>query len=164
MRSPGPAARWMGFLGAFGLLLAGLCADEASVTPLLRDRGIFPVELFPGVEELDESELLLEALQDHFPDRILDEPPARPLESQGEPSGRDGDAGVSYIRVGNLGEALTPIKRGLDQPVALIDLRFVHANLDDSVALGALLAGPDELAFDFDLTSDDPLDREPPTR
>jgi hypothetical protein len=129
--------------------VAGLQADEASVTPLLRDRGIFPVELFPGVEDLDESELLLEALQDHFPGRVLDEPPARPLESRGEPSGREGDAGVSYIRVGNLGKAMAWIQRGLTQSVALIDLRYVHASLDDSIALGALLAGSDELAFDL---------------
>lgn len=150
MRSSVQKGRWAGLLLAATFLMgAGLRAEEASVAPLLHDRGIFPIELFPGVDELDESELLLEALQGRFPGRILDVPPARPLESQGEPVGREGDSGVSYIRVGNLGSAVPWIERGLTETVALIDLRYVHANLDDSITLGTLLAGSDTLVFDL---------------
>lgn len=136
-------------LWAVLLVSAALRADEASVPPLLHDRGIFPIELFPGVDQLDESELLLEALQIHFPGRVLDESPPRPIENTGEPTGREGDSGVSYVRVGNLGAALPWIERNRSESVLLIDLRFVHGTLDDSVALGSLLAGPSELSFDL---------------
>lgn len=141
--------RWKGLLLVVLLISPALWSDEASVPPLLHDRGIFPIELFPGVDELDEHELLLEALQAHFPGRVLDESPQRPLENDAEPTGRESDSGVSYIRVGNLAAALPWIERNLTESVVLIDLRFVHGSLENSIALGSLLAGGDELAFDL---------------
>lgn len=146
---PDRNGRGMALLLSALLACTLLRADEGSVPPLLHDRGIFPSELFPGVDELDESELLLEALQNHFPGRVLDESPPLPLENDGEPTGREGDSGVSYIRVGNLGAALPRIERNLNESVLLVDLRFVHGAMEDSIALGSLLAGDAALGFDL---------------
>ncbi len=131
------------------LLPWGLTAAEETVGPILHDRDLFPEELFPGVEELDESELLLEALQHHFPGRVLNTPPLNTLDSQGEPTGRESDAGVSYIRVRNLSAALPWIERGLGDSVVLIDLRYVKSDLVDAIALATLLAGEEKLVFDL---------------
>ena len=98
------------FIGCW-LLLAHLSFGDTLEQPgaLLQDPNLFPSELFPGLDELDESELLLESLKQHYPGRVLDQSPPEFREQAGDPIVQLGTGGVTYIRVLNLSAALPAI-------------------------------------------------------
>ncbi|MEZ5278175.1 MAG: hypothetical protein R3F07_17470 [Opitutaceae bacterium] len=132
-----------------GPAIPSIRSDEGPAVPVLSDPDLFPAELFPGLEQLNESDLLLEGLHQHYPNRLLDHPPPELIPTEGDPLLREKDGGVDYVRVRGLSTALPSIQAALDEPVALIDLRYVHADLETAIALGALLARNDRLVLDL---------------
>jgi hypothetical protein len=122
------------------LALGRVSAQPATAADFdLRDRELFPAEFFPGLHERSQGELLLAGLRSLFPKRILVSPPQaelpEPVAPLVRPIGRDG----TYIRVFNLAEALPEIERHLTRQVLLLDFRFLSADLESTMALGALL-------------------------
>jgi hypothetical protein len=133
------------------LILAHLSLGDTIEQPsaLLRDPNLFPSELFPGLTELDESELLLESLKQRYPGRVLDQAPQELLEQDGEPIVQTGTGGITYVRVRNLSAAMPAIRKSLNSSIALIDLRYVAGTLEPSLNLGSTLVGPGKLTLDI---------------
>jgi hypothetical protein len=138
------------FIGCW-LLLAHLSFGDTLEQPgaLLQDPNLFPSELFPGLDELDESELLLGSLKQHYPGRVLDQSPPEFQEQAGDPIVQLGTGGVTYIRVLNLSAALPAIEESLSGSIALIDFRYVSASVEPSLNLGSTLVGPGNLKLEI---------------
>jgi hypothetical protein len=139
--------RSVGWIWGFWLLFAHLSLGDTIEEPsaLLQDPDLFPSELFPGLQELDESELLLESLKQHYPRRILNQAPRVLQEQDGDAIIQTGAGGVTYVRVLNLSAALPDIRESLTGSIALIDLRYVYGPFEPSLNLGSTLVGQGEL-------------------
>jgi hypothetical protein len=138
------------FIGCW-LLLAILSFGDTVEQPvaLLQDPNLFPSELFPGLDELDESELLLESLMQHYPGRVLDRSPPEFREQTGDPIILSDTGVITYIRVLDLSAALPAIEESLSGSIALIDFRFVSAAVEPSLNLGSILVGPGKLTLEI---------------
>jgi hypothetical protein len=138
------------FIG-FWLLLAHLSPGDTIERPgtLLDDPNLFPIELFPGLNQLDESELLLESLKQRYPGRVLDRVPPELQELDGAPTVLKGAGGITYIRVLNLSAALPAIDQSLDGTIALIDFRYVAAAIQPSLDFGSTLVGSKNLTLEI---------------
>lgn len=123
----------------------GLLAQPGLAGMDLLDEDLFPPEFFPNLSEVSQEELVLAGLQSLYPKRILSEPPEPDLPEPAEPVVREiGSDGV-YIRVVHLPEALSVITANLNRPLVVLDLRFLSADLDSTLALGSLLTRQKEL-------------------
>jgi hypothetical protein len=133
------------------LILANLSLGDTVEQPsaLLQDPNLFPSELFPGLSELDESELLLESLKQRYPGRVLDQAPQELQKQDGEPIVQTGTGGITYVRVLNLSAAVPAIKESLNGSIALIDLRYVSGAFEPSLNLGSTLVGQGKLTLEI---------------
>ncbi|RKX32903.1 MAG: hypothetical protein DRP71_11390 [Verrucomicrobia bacterium] len=138
------------FIGSW-LLLAHLSSGDTTEQPgaLLQDPNLFPSELFPGLDELDESELLLESLKRRYPGRVLDQALPELREQAGDPIVQLGTGGVTYVRVLNLSAAFPAIEQSLTGSIALIDLRYVSGTIEPSLNLGSTLVGSGNLTLEI---------------
>jgi len=143
--------RRIAWISGSWLLIAHLSLGDTIEQPsaLLQDPNLFPSELFPGLSELDESELLLESLKQRYPGRVLDRAPQELQEQDGDPIVQTGTGGITYVRVLNLSAALPAIKESLKGSIALIDLRYVSGGFKPSLNLGSTLVGPGKLTLEI---------------
>jgi hypothetical protein len=126
------------FLG----LPTGLARSEPPPAPVEDlDPSIFPPELFPGLDQLDREELILEGLVRRFPDRALRGPPPAPQPHPGSAAEELLENGAGYLRVVGLSsEDLQPIEAMLARGPLILDLRFVASDVEGALRLAEKLA------------------------
>lgn len=146
------------FACLFFLSFPGLLAQSGSASLDLSDEKLFSPEFFPSISETSQREILLAGLKSLYPRRIVTEPfetsppdPAPPIIREIEPHG-------VYIRVKHLPESLPVIKEHLSHPLVVLDLRFLTADLESSLTLGAYLTRNDR--FQLEIVGDYPAPSE----
>lgn len=127
--------------------LAALEAQPAEPQFDLHDQKLFPPEFFPGLQEQSDAAVLLAGLRSIYPKRILDHAPRSEMPEPTPPVVRELGKSGTYIRVLNLQEALPIIEEHFDSEVLLLDFRFLAADLESTIDLGAMLSRQSRLEF-----------------
>lgn len=136
------ASRTIGVLAstvALVLAPAGLLGQTSAPSLNLEDPELFPPEFFPSLSDLSEQELLLAGLQSLYPEKIRTSLPDPAIPAPTPPILREIDPTGVYIRVKHLQSALPAIRENLAKPLVVLDLRFLTADLDSTLALGSYL-------------------------
>ena len=131
-------------LTATGCFVVSLSAEDSrtfsSVSELWKDREVFLPEFFPEMETLSADDIFIEGLKNRFPNRIHREMPELEPGPAESPRIETLMEGVNYVRVYDLGRALSALEDLVAASTLVVDLRHVQAGRDDTLALGALLA------------------------
>ncbi|MEX2380983.1 MAG: hypothetical protein WD490_01235 [Opitutales bacterium] len=141
--SAAPSAR-TGTISLTLLLAGSLLAGGISMgafAPLTWDNPeVFSPEIFPERDQVSETEIFFSGLEALFPRRVFRERPVLDAGPDREPQSHTLVPSVPYIRVYNLESALPLIEEKGRESTLVIDLRYVEADLDSSLALGSFLA------------------------
>lgn len=128
------------FVWTLGILPAG-AVD-------VRDQEVFSPELFPELEELSETEIVLRGLHALFPERVFPGDPEQENSTDPkEPLVRSISDEVVYLRAYHLKEAVSVIRENLERPVMILDLRYIHSDLESTVKLAGILSRRPRLHF-----------------
>ncbi len=117
--------------------------DEVRVSSLLEfwgDATVFSPRFFPETEDLSIEDIFVAGLEAHFPHRISREEPGVSPGPEEPPRIESLLPGVTYLRVRHLEAALPAIREAITGNSLVLDLRFVEAEHEPVLELGAVLA------------------------
>ncbi len=117
--------------------------DDVRVSGLLelwKDATVFSPRFFPETESLSIEDIFVAGLEAQFPHRVSREEPGISPGPEEPPLIESLLPGVTYVRVRHLEAALPAIREAIAGNSLVLDLRFVEAEHEPVLELGAVLA------------------------